>query len=104
MRRIITLAALLLALIVPNVCAQPPQSLTYNHYDGQILSQMDTQPGVFNNTGCVWNDEDTWADLGRGDVAADTTIDHTMCLVADYDDSVGNDAYPKVAVFQVYAP
>ena len=96
-----TLLALLLA--APAAAKGQPAPLTFQRYGGQILQNMDTQPGAVNMTGCVANDQDNTADTGDGDVEAGQTVTDTLCLIADYG-SVKNSLYPKVAVFRVYAP
>jgi len=102
-----SLAAALTAalLMTPNGGAARANMITWNPYSSNSLSPLDTQgtpdQPVYNSTGCVWNDQDEITDLGRGDISA--AASDTLCLVADYDDTHA-DTYPKLIIFQVYAP
>lgn len=115
--KVCLLAVCMAALFAGSAVGAQPQPLTWElGYDDLTLNLLDSQVDdlgqrtIYNVTdNCRWNDQDKRTDLGIGYVDAGVTLDHTMCIVADYDDrreppGTGTTAYPKVAVFRVFAP
>lgn len=84
--------------------ANPPHPLTWQNYRTRLQTGLDTQPGVINTTGCAWNDQDDIADRGTGDINANTPATHSLCIIADFDDTsrISGSIYPKAALYEFW--